>query len=61
MIWTIGSMIWIAAAILLFPYAYTPRVDRRAQLVRRVLLIGLAILLVLGILTGLSAGGPTSA
>lgn len=51
-VYTIGSMLWIAAAILLFPYAYTPRDDQRARLVRRALLIGLGVILVLSVLTG---------
>ncbi|MGH2381220.1 MAG: hypothetical protein ACRDG7_08370 [Candidatus Limnocylindria bacterium] len=55
MAYTIGSLIWIAAAILLFPYAYTPRDDLRARLVRRALLIGLAVLLVVGVLTEFSS------
>ncbi len=55
MAYTIGSLIWIAAAILLFPYAYTPRDDPRARLVRRALLIGLAVLLVVGVLTEFSS------
>lgn len=55
MVYTIGSMIWIAAAILLFPYAYTPRDDRRAQLVRRGLLIGLAIVLVASLIAEVAA------
>jgi len=56
MAYTIGSMLWIAAAILLFPYAYTPRDDRRARLVRRALLIGLAVVFVLSFLTGFPSG-----
>jgi hypothetical protein len=57
MAYTIGSMLWIAAAIVLFfPYAYTPRDDRRARLVRRALLIGLAVIFVLGFLTGFPSG-----
>jgi hypothetical protein len=56
MVYTIGSMIWIAAAILLFPYAYTPREDRRAQLVRRGLLIGLAIVLAASVTAEVAAG-----
>lgn len=59
MAYTIGSMVWIAAAIILFPYAYTPRDDRRARLIRRALLIGLGVLLVLGIVTGLSSAGQS--
>ena len=55
--YTIGSMLWIAAAILVFPYAYTPRDDRRARFVRRALLIGLAAVFVLGFLTGFPTGG----
>ncbi|MGH2382583.1 MAG: hypothetical protein ACRDG7_15380 [Candidatus Limnocylindria bacterium] len=57
MVYTIGSMIWIAAAILLFPYAYTPREDHRAQLVRRGLLVGLAIILVASLVAQAAAGG----
>lgn len=56
MAYTIGSMIWIAAAILLFPFAYTPRDDGRARLVRRALLVGLAVMLVVGFLTGFGSG-----
>jgi cytochrome c biogenesis protein CcdA len=57
MAYTIGSMVWIAAAILLFPYAYTPRDDRRARLMPRVLLVGLAVVFVVGVLTGFPSGG----
>jgi hypothetical protein len=56
MAYTIGSMIWIAAAIQLFPFAYTPRDDGRARLVRRALLVGLAVVLVVGFLTGFGSG-----
>ena len=52
MVYTIGSMLWIGAAIILFPYAYIPREDRRARLVRRGLLSGLAVLFILRLLTG---------
>ncbi len=52
---TFGSMLWIAAAIILFPFAYTPRVDARARLVRRALLVGLAVVLVFGIVTGFAS------
>lgn len=59
MAYTIGSMLWIAAAIILFPFAYTPRDDARARLVRRALLVGLAVVVVLGIVTGFSSAGQS--
>lgn len=58
MVYTIGSLFWIAAAIILFPYAYTPREDRRARLVRRGLLVGLAVVLALGFLAGFPSADP---
>lgn len=57
MAYTIGSMLWIAAAIILFPFAYTPREDARARLIRRALLIGLAVVLLLGFAAGFPSGG----
>jgi hypothetical protein len=57
MAYTIGSMLWIAAAILLFPYAYTPRDGRPAQLVRRGLLIGLAIVIGASVAAEVVTGG----
>jgi hypothetical protein len=56
-VYTIGSMVWIAAALILFPFAYTPREDRRARLVRRALLVGLAVVIVLGVVAELLAVG----
>ena len=56
-VYTIGSMVWIAAALILFPFAYTPREDRRARLVRRALFIGLAAVIVLGVVAELLAVG----
>ena len=59
MAYTIGSMLWIAAALILFPFAYTPRDDRRARFVRRGLLVGLAVVFVLGFLIGFPSGGQS--